>query len=203
MTMRPILTAALTLLLAAPAFAQEPECTTTTTTTTTCKGAAAPLAAPGAEQPYPSYAGYPMPTPQPAAQPYYPPPVMPAPPVLYQPQLMMKSHVEEKPRTGLAIAGTAVFGGLWLMNAMIGYAAGEGRLAIPVIGPLLIANFNGDSGNRSGAVLAMMDTLIQGAGVIMIFAGVMTKKKVTVYDRVAIAPAVLPGGAGLAAMGQF
>ncbi|MSP61366.1 MAG: hypothetical protein EXR72_13675 [Myxococcales bacterium] len=205
--------AALLTLLAASAHAQDapPECTTTTTTTTTCRGSAAGLAAPGPEQAapppaYPSYPAYPQPTLQ---QPVMQPPV-------YQPHLYLqpaRTHVEERPRYGLMITGLAVFGGSYLINAMIGYSASEWRFAVPVFGPLIFAGhetdrYRGnchscDSGDRFLWGMMVFDALVQATGVILFIVGAATKTRVTVFDNVAIVPGVTSGGAGLAALGRF
>jgi hypothetical protein len=202
-------------LLAASAHAQIPEAEcSTTTTSVTCKGSAAPLAVPALEQPSP-------PSTQWAPLPALPPPAdaYPQPgyelPRLYVPP--MKTHVEERARLELVVAGAAIFGGSYLLNAMAGYLSQEGTLAIPVLGPILFGQknismscdhcFDGGAGNRLGMVMLVFDSLVQAAGVTLLIAGAVTKKKVTVFDKDGQSVAVLPtagsSSAGLVVSGTF
>jgi hypothetical protein len=130
---------------------------------------------------------------------YLPPPMVP----------MLKSHVEERPYYGLVAAGSGIFGGSWMLTSLAGLAAGAGKVAVPVVGPLIVAgelnsscNGHCDTAHMATAYL-VLDTLVQTAGLVMLIAGAATKHKVTIYDRVAIAPSVGAGGAGLAAFGRF
>jgi hypothetical protein len=184
------------------------ECTTTTTTTVTCKGSAAPLAVPAPEQPQ-------APVAAPPQAPVYPYPRLDYEvPRLYMPP--MKSHVEEKPRYGLIIAGATIFGASWLLNVSIAYLAQEGTFAVPVIGPIIWGanNLNksqsgcGDcsidnAGDRMAMTMLVFDSLVQATGIALLIAGAVTRKKVTVWDNVALLPTAGPSGAGLAAMGTF
>jgi hypothetical protein len=201
--MRKLIIAALA---AAAQVAAAQECTTTTTTTTTCRGAAAPLAAPPVEEQPVAQPTYPQPTyPQPTPQ-YAPPPAYYVPPLLPP----VSTHTELRPRYGLLISGLVIFGADYMLNASIAYISGEGRLAVPVIGPILAGSDVTShgctwdcAGDRMLMALVVFDSLIQATGLILFIAGAVTKTKVTVYDKVAILPSAAPGGVGLAAVGHF
>jgi hypothetical protein len=204
--MRCRLAAAFVLALAAPALAQDvPECTTTTTTTTTCKGSAAPLAAPAPEQPVQQAPQYPYPAPPQYA--YPPPPSAYYPPAPMIPPLQLKSHVVERPRYGLIIAGTAIFAATYMINASIAYLASEGTLAIPVVGPIVYASGHQEccssDDNRMLNFWMAMDAIVQAVGLTMTIVGALTHTRVTVFDKVAIVPTATSGAGGLAALGHF
>jgi hypothetical protein len=161
--------------------------------------------------PAPQPPGYPPPAPGYGyAQPGYPQPSYPvAQPLVIQPPHV---HYEMRPRYGLLVAGVLTFGIPWVMSALGGYAAGNGVIAIPVVGPLAFATSNGpnacncgldNSGGRLEAAFFFFDTLVQTAGVAMALVGMLTKQRVAVTDRVAILPAPLPAGGGLSAVGRF
>jgi len=109
----------------------------------------------------------------------------------------VQSHVETRPRWGLVITGLALLGGTYLLNASIGYVADEGRLAIPIVGPLLYGEAHGALG------LMVVDSLLQATGAALAVAGAVARVRVTVFDRFALVPTVGPGGGGLAASGRF
>jgi hypothetical protein len=182
-----------------------PECTTTTTVVTRCTGDAAPYAVPQPEPPPPV-----------ATAPVYAPPPWIAPPGYepppgYLPPRPRKSHVEQKARYGLAIAGASVFGGSYIMNAVFGgWMGGQTNLAIPVVGPLLEAhsyNSSIDSLDRGFTVLMVFDALVQTTGAAMFIAGLASHHPVTVYDDEQVSLMVLPTAgpsfAGLAAVAHF
>ncbi|MSP61761.1 MAG: hypothetical protein EXR72_15785 [Myxococcales bacterium] len=176
----------------------------------------------GPEAPRPSQPIYippPPPLPLPQVESPYPPPQYAPPPYYVAPQ-QPRPRYEEQPRIGLAIAGFTVFGGLYMLNAMSGYINKEGWFAAPVIGPwAYIATYRSrfdcpstqgycrteDSNDRFVYMLLVLDGLLQAGSLAMGIAGVLTKRRVAVYDRprVSILPSVNAGGAGLAALGTF
>jgi hypothetical protein len=143
--------------------------------------------------------------------PIYPPP----PPTYYYPQqpLMIappRFHYEEKRNWGLATAGLLVFGVSWTVNASVAYVAQEGYLAIPVAGPIIEAAKVGggscgfDCGlNRMAVAGLVFDGLVEAAGAAMAIAGMATKHKVKVFDKIAIAPVANGQTFGVAAAGRF
>jgi hypothetical protein len=163
--------------------------------------------------------------PSPAAAPVAPPQVTPVPPpppryYYYQPYApppyapprylrapVLSYHEVERPRYGLMTGGLVTFGVSWSLTALIGYLANENRVAIPIVGPLLVAHSLDtdpwNAGNRAGVVFLVFDSLIQTAGVAMAIAGAATHRRVRIYDRVAVVPAALPAGVGVAAAGHF
>ena len=69
-------------------------------------------------------------------------PLTPQYPSVYAPYLPPQTtHVEERPRYGLLATGLALFGATWLLNAAVAYVGDEGRLAIPIVGPLLYGEY--------------------------------------------------------------
>ena len=138
-----------------------------------------------------------------------PPPGYAPPPPGYAPPAPVIDHYEERPRYGLLTAGLSVFGGVWSLNAFIAYLADNGRLAIPIAGPMISAydytrqHPNDESVNRFVMAFAFFDTLFQAGGVAMAVVGATTHTKVPVYRRVTLVPTLSPTGGGLAAMGRF
>jgi hypothetical protein len=181
--------------IALPAAAQE--CTTTTTTSTSCSGGAARLAAPQLDDSIPGY----RPTPQVWT---------PSPAFYYPPMAPVTTHVELRPRWSLIAAGLAIFGGTYLLSASVAYVSDEGRLAIPFVGPIIFGAFENhrrcayDCGVDGGfTALMVFDTLAQTTGAVLLLAGAISRKKVTVYDNLSIVPTASPSSAGVAAMGRF
>jgi hypothetical protein len=175
-----------------------------------------------APPPPPTYA----PPPPPQAPVYY------APPPAYWPQSPTLTppvyHEELRRRWGLFSAGLGLFGAVWMTNAITAYMADTGYLAIPVAGPIVVAKQYSDdhtvcnvplgaasvgvtsvscspsTDTRMVVGLLVFDALIQGGGLAMMLVGALTKARVRVPGhRVAILPATLPAGAGLAAIGHF
>lgn len=205
---------------APPALPAQPQCTTTTTTTTTCTGTAAPLAVPGAtgaivqpmDVPGPMY-------PQPAYA--WPPPAQPAPypyPMnLPPPPPLRQAHAEMRPRYGLMAGGLSMFGSVYLMNAAFAYMSKEGSLAIPIVGPLvLMGDLNNrnanrcctdDFSNRMAGMLLVFDAVVQATGATMFLVGMLTKKKVMVYEKddvkMTLVPTAGAGGGGVGVVGVF
>ncbi|MSP60971.1 MAG: hypothetical protein EXR72_11625 [Myxococcales bacterium] len=171
------------------------------------------VATPPIAEPYPD---------SPILQPYPGWGVPPQQPAWYPQEV--RTHVEVRRRTGLGAAGIATFGGLWLFTSAGGFVSGEGRLAIPVFGPVAyLAKYRekfdcksadpetviycpteGSSDRMLGFIL-VVDTILQAGGLAMAAAGFMTKRNVTVRDtpRYSIVPSVGPGRGGLVAVGTF
>lgn len=118
-------------------------------------------------------------------------------------------HEEMQPNYGLMVAGLAIFGASWSINAASAYLADEWKLAVPVVGPFMeTQNINTGAGNDANRMLVgllVFDGLIETAGAIMLVAGAITHHKVRVYDspRVSVVPTAGPAGGGLAAFGRF
>ncbi len=193
--MRTLLAALAAACIALPAAAQE--CTTTTTSSTTCTGSVARLAAPPLDDSIPGY--------RPTPQIYTPPPAF-----YYPPMAPVTTHDELRPRYGLLAAGLAIFGGTYLLSASVAYVSDEGRLAIPFVGPIIYGAFENhrrcasDCGLDGGfTALMVFDTLAQTTGAVLLLAGAIGRKRVTVYDNLAIVPTASSSSAGVAAMGRF
>ena len=108
----------------------------------------------------------------------------------------------EKPRLGLVIVGSLLFGGVWLISCTDAYVEQKGGLAVPLVGPL--TQWSSDPNARGTNAGLIFLTLVQTGGLAMLIAGALTKKKVLVPDLpVTFAPTLLPGGGGLAAVGTF
>lgn len=174
--------------------------------------AQAPIAQ--AQPPYPPPAyppQYPPPGyPPPGYPPQYYPPAYP-PPGYYAPpppqpnyQLPQPTfHYEERPRYGLIIGGSVTFGVFWLTTAVVGGTYNDYRLIIPVVGPFLVLHPNYSPEDRSANAFLVIDGIVQGAGLIMLLVGLLSKKKVLVRDRFAILPSAAPQTIGLTALGIF
>lgn len=126
--------------------------------------------------------------------------------------------VDEKPPTahcveavkpqrnlGLIIAGASVFGGIYTFN-VLGGSLGAPYLYIPIVGPLLEADRAHSS--TGFTYLAVLDTLAQTGGLVMLIAGIAMTSRGPIYrplqqGQVSVAPYAGPGGAGLMALGRF
>jgi hypothetical protein len=151
--------------------------------------------------------GYPPPTNY-APPPGYPPPGYPPPPSYPPPPNMMPVtyHEELRPRYGLMIGGLIMFGATYFPTALAGWVAGQGTLAIPVVGPIVYASLhvnNSDFGGRFLTAVLVTDSLLQVAGVTMAIVGGVTKQRVRVRDRFVVAPLITGQQFGLAAAGRF
>jgi hypothetical protein len=148
------------------------------------------------------------------AMPPVPPPIVAPPPPYCGPQYYCQSQAPrirevEQPRYGLMIAGLALLGASWSINAAVAYAADEWRLAVPVVGPFFetqnIDTSPGHEYNRPLVMLLVFDGLVETAGAVMFIAGAASRHRVRVYDRasVSVVPTAGYGRAGLAAFGSF
>jgi len=147
------------------------------------------------QPPPPGY--YPPPPPG-----YYPPPPQPyyAPP-LEQPKFTY--HTEERPRWGLVVAGAVLFGSVYVPTAVFGGSYGDYGYIIPIVGPFFELTSSTDPADRAANAFLVLNALAQATGVALFIAGFAAKKKVLVTDQLAIVPAALPGGGGLAAVGVW
>ena len=111
-------------------------------------------------------------------------------------------EVRMKRRIGLGITGAAIFGGTYMINAVVA-TLGVPNLYIPIAGPIVEA-VSARSGDGP-AYVAVLDSLVQAGGLAMMIAGFATKKRALIYrdTEVAFAPYAGSGGAGLFAMGRF
>lgn len=199
--------------------APQPQCTTTTTTTTTCTGTAAPLAVPVAPGPIvqppdvpipiypaPAYAWPPQPYPYP-----YPMNLPPPPPP-------RRARVELQPRYGLVIGGLSMFASVYLWNAAFAYMTREGTLAVPVVGPLLLMSdlnnrhnesccYHDDAADRLLNTILVVDSLVQATGATLFLVGMLTREKVTVWEKGNVKMTIVPtagmGGGGVGMVGVF
>ena len=155
-------------------------------------------------------------SPPPSLEPVAPAPVQPplyvAPPVglPYPMDYQAPVRYELRPRTGLAIAGGAVFGGVYLASTIVASFLDDKSLAVPIAGPFIemgmLAANSGSSGSSLGPVhlALLMNGLTQAAGVAMLIAGLATKQKVPLYrPRFCVSPYTAQAGAGIVASGRF
>jgi hypothetical protein len=110
--------------------------------------------------------------------------------------VVVTEHVQRRWR--LVAGGTALFGAWWGTTLL--FAGLDGRFAIPVAGPLLVAT---DSRyvNTSGVAWAAVDTAFQSAGLLMALVGLLTTEKVQRLAPASIA--IAPGPAGFVVAGRF
>jgi hypothetical protein len=137
-------------------------------------------------QPFP---GTPLPPPASAPQPApYPPPGYYAPPYYLQsvqlgPRVLPWNEGESipagyhkggRPRKGLVIAGSTMLGVAWIPTAIVGTFAGAPAMAVPVIGPFIVAGQNSPDvvdGSAVAIFWLVFDGLQQTAGLAMLIAG--------------------------------
>jgi hypothetical protein len=164
-------------------------------------------------------------TPAPLVVPAQPQPVYPQPtyaPVYAQPA-PARSH--SGPNIGLIVSGSVMLGVGWISNFLIGIGAGtdpfsshsqpewdtfRGTSFIPIAGPWvqLAVKPNGFTDDMWGGWL-ILDGLIQGAGTILLIAGIATSggdDEATADQggvRWTLVPTVGPAHAGLSVLGSF
>jgi hypothetical protein len=149
------------------------------------------------------------PPPPPPAPPVPPPVVVPPPQYGLQPYYYTPPpracHEELQPRWGLVIAGAAVLGASWSVNAAAAFIADEWKLAVPIAGPFMeIAEVDTSYAfNRVLIGMLVFDGLIETAGAAMLLAGAVTHRRVAVYDKGPTQVAIVPTLGGLAAVGRF
>jgi hypothetical protein len=169
------------------------------------------------------------PPPPPAAAPggyYAPPPGYYPPPGAYaQPQpgprvlndweegepLPAGYHKATRPRVGLIVGGSVLFGVTWLTSAFAGAVASDigarnGKLLIiPVVGPFTLV----PSGSTTGDLFLVLDGLAQAGGLAMLVVGIAVPKTVAVRNDIAkvqIMPTPMTFGsnsAGFGFVGKF
>jgi hypothetical protein len=112
-----------------------------------------------------------------------------------------------KARTGLAISGAVLFGATYMMTTWVGSQGADverdeaGLLTfIPVVGPIAWAATPG--GSNTTNYLLGMSAVAQGSGIAMLAMGIHGKDG-WVRRGVLVAPAMMPGGAGVQASGSF
>jgi hypothetical protein len=127
---------------------------------------------------------------------YFQGPAMPAYLVPPPPGSPTGFHYELRPRYGLVIGGSITFGVFWMTSVSIGIGFSDYALVVPVIGPFLDIHPGNDGITN---MYLMLDGLAQTAGMAMLLAGALTRKKVLVRDGFT----VLPTHNGLVAMGTF
>ncbi|TXH22701.1 MAG: hypothetical protein E6Q99_08810 [Elusimicrobia bacterium] len=143
-----------------------------------------------------------------------PSPTVAPPPVglPYRVDYMAPVRYEQRPRIGLAIAGGAVFGGLYLASTIVASFIDDKSLAVPIVGPFIemgmLASASGSSSSSSSLApvqfALFMNGLAQAAGVAMLIAGLATKQKVALYrPRFCVSPYTAQAGGGLVASGRF
>jgi hypothetical protein len=120
-------------------------------------------------------------------------------------------HEEIQQRKSLAIAGLCVFGGVYLLNAILGgFVAGEPWLAAPVIGPFGYAastySYSNGANDRMAMLFFALDGLAQAAGIVMGIVGLATTTTVKVYDdkpTFSVVPTFSRDQAGMMAVAHF
>jgi hypothetical protein len=131
---------------------------------------------------------------------------------------------EERPRTGLIIAGSLVLGIPYVLGlygaAAADFENGSGWLAVPAVGPfLMIATRDDECDERNDSVgdglecvgeiylvtLLILDGMMQTAGAIMLGFGLGSNKKRWVRNDVSltVAPTLIGSGYGLGMLGRF
>lgn len=128
---------------------------------------------------------------------------------LTAPSLVVAPPVAERTNRGrnteLMVAGLAIFGASYSMNAMWAGISGDWRPAVPIAGPLVVAaqSYDGKSVlSRGFTSLLVMDSAVQVGGLVMAIVGAVTHKQV-VARGVSIAPMASGSGAGLVIGGRF
>jgi hypothetical protein len=75
---------------------------------------------------------------------------------------------------GLAVAGIGVFAATWTPSAAAAYTLDDGKLAIPIAGPIVFAALHlnqKDGFERALTGLLVMDSLAQTVGIVLSLAG--------------------------------
>jgi hypothetical protein len=123
---------------------------------------------------------------------------------------MTPVRYEQRRRVGLAIAGGAMFGGVYLASTIVASFIDDKSLAVPVAGPFIemgvLASASGSSSSSLAPVqfALLMNGLVQAAGVAMLIAGLATKQNVALYrPRFCVSPYAAQAGGGLVASGRF
>jgi hypothetical protein len=115
---------------------------------------------------------------------------------------------ELRRNTGLAVAGFAVFGGVYTASSIIGLSAGDTRVLVPVAGPIWTAatldtkGYLGDTLAPIARAMLALDASLQLGGLVMAVVGATTHRAVRV-GPVRVLPSASATGAGLALVGRF
>ncbi len=103
-------------------------------------------------------------------------------------------HVEQRPMTGLAVAGGTLFISTYGLNLIFGlsigvvpYSQSALFLTIPVVGPIILGGSACGASGYYGAcaslmVLSVFDTLAQAAGIAMFAAGMAATRPMLVWN---------------------
>jgi len=178
-----------------------------------------PAPPPGYQQQPPPPQAQPPQYPQAQPQPYYypqqpyqyapPPPRRRSEPYEEGMPIPPGAHVEERPRTGLVIAGAVIFGVSYLSAVFVWYldfivASGDSELwglLIPIAGPLVLV----PSADEELVPLLVFDFLAQATGMTLFVLGLAAQRKVIIYAdaerRTELA--LVPSIGGLAFQGRF
>jgi hypothetical protein len=106
---------------------------------------------------------------------------------------------------GLMAAGLGVFAGTYTINAATAYAFGEGKLAIPVAGPVVyMATLDQHRGlDRGMTALLAMDAMVQAGGVVLAVVGAATRRPARLPAGLRVGASASSGGGSVALGGTF
>lgn len=192
-----------------------------------------PAAAPAPTYPQNYPQGYPQAYPQgypqgyvpppgaypPGYAPAYPPGYPVAPPPYQGQRPRVPIRYEMRPMYSLVIAGSVMFGGVYLTTAGVtGYINAlscQGKttcsgtywpLYIPALGPFIYFGAANSQDSTIFSPLLVLSGLAQCAGLAMLIAGAVVRHRVPVYaeePRLSVAPYFSPTSAGLSALARF
>lgn len=117
---------------------------------------------------------------------------------------------DEKPITGLVIAGPIVLGVGWLTSSMVGLLMAADRLGddngflamtVPVVGGLITIGTAKDRHREGAAIGGVMSFVVQSAGAGMLIGGLAGKRQI--LRRVGLVPSVRIGPGGGTLRWQF
>ncbi|MEP7123334.1 MAG: hypothetical protein ABJE95_20580 [Byssovorax sp.] len=120
-------------------------------------------------------------------------------------------HPEDRPRTGLIVGGSLVFGLLWFGNAIAGGTVkdtGYRPLIAPVVGPLItIATAPSGDVDPLAAGFLIADSILQAGGAAMLIIGCVTTRPRLIKDQAQIhilpVPMRVGAGQGIGLVGTF
>jgi hypothetical protein len=120
-------------------------------------------------------------------------------------------HPEDRPRTGLIVGGSLVFGLLWFGNAMAGAFVEDTRyrpLLAPIVGPLItIGTARSRDIDPLAAGFLIADSIIQAGGAAMLIIGCVTTHPKLIKDEAQIhvlpTPMRVGTGQGIGLVGTF
>lgn len=117
---------------------------------------------------------------------------------------VVKSY-QTKPRYSLIIGGGVAFGGLYMLTALpLTLATNDMKMAIPIAGPwVMAAGLANHSTDVAAKFWLAVDGIGQAAMLGLFIAGLATKQRTPVYERMMLLPSLSAGGAGMTAVGRF